>query len=92
VCARNEGVVIKSLLNSFNELDYPSQLQTIFICVNNSTDDTLSIIQEYIKISKVKIYIIEKPFKQNNNKGKTIDFLLNYINQHYLNKFDRYAF
>lgn len=46
IAARNEGKVIKNLITSLQNQDYPNELYTIYVIPNNCTDDTEKVAKE----------------------------------------------
>lgn len=46
VAARNEETVIKNLINSLKNQNYPSDKYDIYVIINNCTDNTLEVAKD----------------------------------------------
>ncbi len=83
--ARNEGFVIKQLLDSISEQTYPQDLITTFVVADNCVDNTASIAREQNAV------VLERENKEFRGKGHALDYLFEYIKATYsYNEFDGY--
>jgi 1,2-diacylglycerol 3-beta-glucosyltransferase len=69
IAARNEEANILSCLNSIEKVDYPKDYLQVLIGNDNSTDNTSTIIEEFIK-DKSQFQLIDIQKVINNQKGK----------------------
>lgn len=83
--ARNEGLVIKQLLDSILEQTYPQDLIKTFVIADNCNDDTASIARSMNTI------VLERENKELRGKGYALDYAFEYIKAHYsYDAFDGY--
>jgi cellulose synthase/poly-beta-1,6-N-acetylglucosamine synthase-like glycosyltransferase len=61
VPVKNEGNVIRRLLDALSNLDYPADKKEIVIVEDGSTDETLSLCRRYAEDSGLNIKILKKP-------------------------------
>jgi cellulose synthase/poly-beta-1,6-N-acetylglucosamine synthase-like glycosyltransferase len=61
VPVKNEGNVIRRLLDALSNLDYPADKKEIVIVEDGSTDETLSLCRRYAEDSGLSIKILKKP-------------------------------
>jgi 1,2-diacylglycerol 3-beta-glucosyltransferase len=69
IAARNEEANILSCLNSIEKVDYPKDYLQVLIGNDNSTDNTSTIIEEFVK-DKPQFQLIDIQKVINNQKGK----------------------
>ena len=72
VPVKNEGKVAGRLLDALSHLDYPADKKEIVIVEDGSTDETLSICQEYARASGLNIKILQKP--SSNGKPSALNY------------------
>lgn len=72
--ARNEGKVIKNLLDSIANQDYPLDKLTVFVVADNCTDNTAEIARNY-NTNGLNVVVYE----HNNTEEKTKGFGLRYL-------------
>ena len=77
ISARNEGEVIKHLIDSINNQTYPHELITTFVCADNCTDNTA----ESARSSGAVVY--ERFNTSQVGKGYALNFLLDRIKEDY---------
>lgn len=71
--AHNEEVVIKNLIQSLHELDYPKELYDIYVIADNCTDKTASIAKENGAI------VYERTDPEHKTKGYALNWFLDKI-------------
>lgn len=82
-----EGKVIKKLINSINNLDYPKEKLRVFLIVEDNDDETLNaikkcVIPDHFCVLKLKTPLIPK------GKPEACNQALKYVNSDYLVIFD----
>ena len=73
--AHNEESVIKNLLDSLNNQNYPKELYDIYVIADNCTDDTEKIAKE----QGAKIFVRKEKDKAKQTKGFALQLFLNKI-------------
>ncbi len=84
IAARNEEKVIKNLLDSIYNQDYPMDKVTIFVVADNCTDSTAQIVRDYItqhNVENLKLYEHNNPDER--TKGYALRYLFDKIKQDY---------
>ena len=76
VAARNEENVIKNLLDSIYNQDYPLEYLKVFVVAHNCTDKTAEIVREY---SKTHSGLEVNVYEHNNSNEKTKGFALKHL-------------
>lgn len=71
--AHNEEVVIKNLIQSLHELDYPKELYDIYVIADNCTDHTANIAKENGAI------VYERTDPEHKTKGYALNWFLDKI-------------
>lgn len=67
--AHNEELVIKNLIDSLNNLDYPKELYDIFVIADNCTDNTAKI------AAKCGAKVFERVNKEKRGKGFALEWM-----------------
>ena len=80
ISARNESTVIKNLIDSIKNQDYPSELIDIFIIADNCTDNTAQIALDN------GAFVIERQNGELIGKGYALDYGMNIIFRECLGK------
>ena len=84
VAARNEENVIKNLLESINNQDYPLDKIKVFICAHNCTDKTAEIARQYShEQGGAEICVYEHNNSNEKTKGFALKHLFEKIKQDY---------
>lgn len=73
--AHDEEKVIRNLLDSIENQDYPKDKLTIYVVADNSHDKTAEIAREFAKTSQIKTLVYE----HNNPAEKTKGYALRYL-------------
>lgn len=80
VAARNERNVIKNLLESILNQDYPLDKLAVLVCPNNCTDDTADICREFAKEHpELQIYVYERQCDEERTKGYALRYLFDQV-------------
>ena len=91
IAARNEQKVIKNLLESIDNQDYPLEKLTVFVVADNCTDKTAELVKNYAELSKVNIICYEHKNPNERTKGFALKYLFEQIKNDYgINAFDGY--
>lgn len=72
--ARNESKVIRNILESLKNQDYPREKYDVFVIVENEEDPTCNIVKEY-----GFDYIVRKNIEGRNTKGYALDDAYQYL-------------
>ena len=80
ISARNEGNVIKNLIDSIKKQTYPSELTDIYVVADNCTDDTAEVSR------KSGAVVYERFDNINVGKGYALDWLLKVIRKNHKDK------
>ena len=80
--ARNESKVIKNLLDSIANQDYPLEKITVFVVADNCTDETAQIARSYDNGLNVVVY------EHNNTNERTKGFALRYLFEQIKNDYE----
>lgn len=80
--ARNESKVIKNLLDSIANQDYPLEKLTVFVNADNCTDDTAEIARNY-KHENLEVVVYEHNNKDEKTKGFGLRYLFEQIKKDY---------
>ena len=84
IAARNEELVIGSLVNSLLTQNYPPELYDVYVIPNNCTDNTA-------EVSRQAGAIVYERFNQNKKgKGYALDFLFRTLHHEGRDKYDGY--
>ncbi len=82
VAARNEEKVIKNLLDSIYNQDYPLDKLKIFICADNCTDHTADIVRAYITEHNTNnLFLYEHKNPDERTKGFALRYLFDRIKE-----------
>ncbi len=73
VAAHNEEKVIKDIVQSLNQVDYPKELYDIFVIADNCTDNTA------IKAAEYGAKVFERHDKEKVGKGYALEWMFNKI-------------
>ncbi|MBQ8352619.1 MAG: glycosyltransferase family 2 protein [Clostridia bacterium] len=88
--ARNEDKVIKNLLESIANSDYPLEKLTVFVVADNCTDNTAQVARDFHK-DGLKIVVYEHNNPDERTKGFALRYLFDRIEEDYGRKnFDAY--
>lgn len=90
--ARNEEKVIKNLLDSIANQNYPLEQLTVFVVADNCTDNTAQIAREY-KTNNLNVVVYEHNNPNERTKGYGLKFLFEQIAKDYengVNEFEGY--
>ncbi len=75
VAARNEEKVIRNLLDSIKNQDYPLEKLTIYVVADNCTDNTANIVREFAIENQVKTIVYEHQNPDERTKGYALRYL-----------------
>lgn len=94
ICARNERSVIKNLLESIYNQDYPKDKIAVFVCPNNCTDDTAQVVKDYAnEHPDLAVYVYERECKEERTKGYALRYMFGKIKEEFergTDEFDGY--
>ena len=91
VAARNEEKVIRNLLESIDNQDYPKDELTIFVVADNCTDNTAEIARQFGVVGGVKTVVYEHNNSEERTKGFALRFLFDKIKEDFgIKSFDGY--
>ena len=76
IAARNEKKVIRNLLESIDNQDYPKENITVFVVADNCTDNTAEIVKEFGALEGVVKTVV---YEHNNPNERTKGFALRYL-------------
>ena len=84
IAARNERNVIKNLLESIYNQNYPKDKLAVLVCPNNCTDDTADIIRKYASEHlDLPIYVYERNCKEEKTKGFALKYLFEQVKENF---------
>jgi len=90
VPARNEGKVIKNLLDSIAHSDYPLDKITVFVVAHNCTDNTAKIARKYDR-NGLNVVVFDHKDSSKRTKGFALQYLFEMIEKKYgRDSFDGY--
>lgn len=90
IAARNEEKVIKNLLDSISNQDYPKERLCVFVVADNCTDNTAQIVRDYDK-SKLNVVVYEHNNPDERTKGYALRYLFDQIKKDFgIELFDGY--
>ena len=75
IAARNERAVIKNLLDSIDNQDYPMDKLSVFVVADNCTDDTAEIVENYKGEHLKNVFV----YRHENPEERTKGFALRYL-------------
>lgn len=78
---RNEEKVIRNLLDSIQNQDFPHEKLTIFVCADNCTDKTAEIAKQFAKESDIETIVFEHKNPDERTKGFALRYLFDQIKQ-----------
>lgn len=94
VCARNERNVIKNLLESILNQDYPLDKLAVLVCPNNCTDDTAEICREFKNNHpEIEIHVYERHCDAERTKGHALKYIFEQVAEEFeegVNAFEGY--
>lgn len=79
IAARNEEKVIRNLLDSIKNQDYPHEKMTIFVVADNCTDNTAEIARQFGDEGHVKTVVVEHNNPDERTKGYALRYLFDVI-------------
>lgn len=93
IAARNEERVIKNLLESILNQDYPLDKLCVFVVADNCTDKTVQICEDFSRehADKLKVVVYQHENPNERTKGFALRYLFNQIKTDYtIESFDGY--